>query len=258
MRISKAFVRIGRPAKPRARLLVFHYAGGSASLFRPWAQQLPDDLEILAGELPGRAARFNEPPLREVSLAVEMFANETRHWSCDVPYVFFGHSLGALVAYELAHFNRRHALITPRMLVVSGKKAPHMPRIDPTLADLPREEFKQRLREYDGTPDEILQNAEFVDLLLPMLRCDFAMVENYSYTPRDAIECPIFALGGRSDRWVSEEEIRGWQFHTASDFGWSMLDGGHFFIRSRGQEVLAILRKLIGRVLAEGRPGLRE
>lgn len=233
---------------PRAgfRLFCFAHAGGGASLFREWNGALGDRVGVCPIQLPGRESRFREPAFTRLGPLVEALV-EALSPHLDRPFALFGHSLGALVAFELARRLRREGLFEPSQLIVSGSRAPQLPRTEPDVHRLSDAAFRAELRRLDGTPVELLENDELMDLLLPSLRADFALFETYAYTAGSPLSCPISALGGRDDPTVEHAELEAWRAQTTGRFRLRIFPGNHFFVRSGRALVLEELRHtLIG------------
>ncbi len=148
-----------------------------------------------------------------------------------MPYVLFGHSHGALLAFEVARQLRRLGHAEPRCLIVSACRAPHRQRLLPPIHDLPVDAFLRELRCLGGTPEEVLCSAELMEIMLPALRADFAANENYLYRPDRPLACPIFAYGGAEDQIVSEQELASWRDQTTAVFVIRAFPGDHFFLR---------------------------
>lgn len=237
----------------RIRLVCIPYAGGSASVFHGWPAELPPWVEVRALQLPGRANRLMEAPfvrLRPLIVTLaRVLAPELRG-----PFALFGHSMGALISFELARELRRQGAPSPAELLVSGYRAPHLPDREPPIHHLPGAEFVEELRLLAGTPGEVLQNPELRQLLLPALRADFAMCETYEHAPADPLECPIVAFGGQYDEKVSGDELSGWRDHTRAAFRLRMLPGDHFFLHSARAALLQDIARELNRALAETTP----
>ncbi|HEX7317726.1 MAG TPA: thioesterase II family protein [Pyrinomonadaceae bacterium] len=231
-----------RKPNPRARLRLFclPYAGGGAAAYQPWPTELPAEIEVCAVQLPGRAGRSRERPFDRLGPLVEALAPAILP-HLDRPYTFFGHSMGALISFELTrHLRSRHDT-QPAHLFVSGRRAPHLPRTKKPMHDLPDQEFMQQLRSLNGTPEEVLAHPELMELMMPLLRSDFAVVETYEYVPGAPLDCPVTAYGGLRDREVSREQLEGWREHTSARFGVRMLPGDHFYLNT---ERALLLRSL--------------
>jgi len=227
-------------ANPEAetRLFLFPYAGGGPAVFNKWASGFPGNTETWVAHYPGRGSRHNEPSIPQVITLAERLSDAIR-LLLDKPFAFLGHSLGALVAFELTRHLRRKNLPQPEILFVSACGAPHIPDPHPPLHTLPDSEFLNSLQQLNGIPAEVSQQPEVMQLLLPMLRADFQAMESYVYTPELPLACPIFALGGRDDPRVSRERLEGWCLHTNSDFKAQYLPGDHFFINTARESVTA-------------------
>ena len=216
-------------SNPKLRLLCFAYAGGSAWIFRTWAEQLPATVELCAIELPGRGKRMTEPALTTVAAIIETLGPELRPY-LNLPFACFGHSLGALIAFELCRWLRRTVQLTPDHLWVSAAQAPQLPIEKAPMHTLPDAAFINELKHYQGTPDSILNHAEMMSLVLPILRADFTVLETYRYQPGAAIGCPITGFWGQQDSIVSQEHVAAWNIHTQG-FSLEAIDGDHFFIQ---------------------------
>lgn len=148
----------------------------------------------------------------------------------DKPFAFFGHSMGAMISFELARQLRREHRPLPLHLFISGQRAPHIPRTDPPRYNLPEPEFIRELKRLKGTPDEILEHAELMQLLIPMLRSDFQICHTYEYSPEAPLECSITALGGFDDEEVKYGRLEGWEEQTTSSFSLRVMPGDHFYL----------------------------
>lgn len=212
------------------RLIGFPYAGGGPSLFRTWPGELLQDIELCAVHLPGREARMKEPPMGNLRQVVPELV-EAIEPLCDRPVALFGHSIGGLLAFECARELRRRFGISPVHLFVSGCPAPQI-RDQDRLCDLPDEEFLERMRRFNGTPRDILDHTEMMELMLPTLRADFALRDTYVYEDEPPLNCPISAFGGMADEAVGTEHLERWKVHTAEGFQLWLFQGDHFFIRT--------------------------
>ncbi len=165
----------------------------------------------------------------------------------DLPFVFFGHSMGAAIGYELARELRRRGRPLPLHLFVSGRRAPQLPARDEPIHDLPEPEFIVRLRELNGTPEEVLQHAELMKLLIPLLRADFAVNETYEYVEEPQLDVGISAFGGLADVDVGREDVEAWSVQTRGRFRMRMMPGDHFFLHPQKDLIL----ESVARDLAE-------
>lgn len=190
---------------------------------------LPPWVELAILQLPGRETMFGKPMYETMVSLVDALLPivKTR---IDIPYAFFGHSLGAHVAFELAHALRREGAFLPRALSVSGTRAPHMPMRRLPLHNLPMPRFIEELRRYGGTPEAVLQNQELMDIFMPPLRADLKIFETYSPSSNTPFDFPIAAFGGRTDHRTDPDELEGWKEHTQKGFTVQFFEGGHFYL----------------------------
>ncbi|AUH50743.1 thioesterase [Chromobacterium sp. ATCC 53434] len=235
---SPWILRHGGGPRPRLRLYCFPYAGGHAGIYTPWQGKLHPDVEICAVQLPGRGARFRDPGFKSLPPLIEELARELP-LDGAVPFAFFGHSMGSLIAFELARRLQTLGRPLPRRLFVSGCDAPQHRQAPRGLHQLDDAGFIEALRDYQGTPAEILANRELMELLLPSLRDDFQLVESYRYHPGAPLTMPTTVLAGRDDRQRLPEQTEGWQRETTGPSRVHWFDGGHFFIASAREAVLA-------------------
>jgi surfactin synthase thioesterase subunit len=233
----------------RLRMFCFPFAGGGAQIYRNYAQMLPQGVEVCAVQLPGRERRFGEPALSSVAETLTRILPIMRQ-SIDRPYVIFGHSLGALTGFELVRSMREIGLPLPVHLIVSGHRGPQLPDPDPPIHGLPDSEFIEELTALNGTPAEVFESPELVELMLPLLRADFAAAETYRYEDAEPLECPITALGGDSDPLVSAAEIEGWRIQTRAAFESHILAGDHFFFQQSQQQFMQILNGVLSAELS--------
>jgi len=218
------------------RLFCFPYAGGSPHAFRAWTDSLPDWIELYAANLPGRGNRLNEPPYTSLTELTQSLAQNIECY-LGKRFAFFGHSMGALLSFELCRQLRRARGIEPDYLFVSGHRAPHLKDIAP-VHNLPDAQFLEKVRELNGTPPEILENTELIEFMLPILRADFQLLETYSYLPDYKLNCPLEAYGGLEDSETGYEQISAWRDHTTNSFAQRMFPGDHFFINTARQSLL--------------------
>lgn len=217
-----------------ARLFLFPYAGGAPSSFNKWATEFPNDIEVSIVHYPGRGSRFNEPPIKELFVLVEKIANAVQP-ELDKPFFFFGHSFGAMLAFELA----RRISPQPQILFVSACGAPHIQNLNRPIHDLSDSEFIKSLQELNGLSTEVASNAELMELLLPVLRADFEAIEKYQYTSTEhRLECPIIAFGGSEDFHVDRARLDAWEHHTNVNFKSKIFPSDHFFINTARRLVI--------------------
>ncbi len=235
---SSSVVDFEKPGpRVRVRLFCFPYAGGGASVFRNWGSALPAEIHLCPVHIPGRGNRFTEPSHTRAEALVESLAEELEPYM-DIPYAFFGHSMGAMVGFELTRRLRDLERRLPEQLLVSGRRAPQFPSDKRPLHSLPEEEFQEELRNLNGTPDEILQHPELMELFAPILRADFELCETYRYVQGAPLDIPISAFGGLEDPDVTREHLTGWKEQTRGPFRLRMFPGGHFFLHGARQSLV--------------------
>ncbi|MEO1427753.1 MAG: thioesterase II family protein [Cyanobacteria bacterium J06633_8] len=215
--------------KADVRLFCFPYAGGSSTIFRPWLNKLPNNIEICPIELPGRGSKIQQAPFNRLEPIIKFLSLQIQPY-LDKPFTFFGHSMGGLLSFELTRLLYKEYKISPIHLFISARSAPQIIDSKPLIHTLPESEFINKLRDYNGTPDAVLQNKELMQLFLPILRADFAVLETYTYHHAPPLECPISVFGGLEDDKVSVEELEAWRTQTNHNFLLQMFSGGHFFI----------------------------
>jgi medium-chain acyl-[acyl-carrier-protein] hydrolase len=223
------------------RLFCFHYAGGGVTLFRDWPARLPADVELCALELPGHDGLITQAPLTRMQPLVER-AVQTVAGHLNLPFALFGHSMGSLIAFELARRLRLQHLPQPALLFASGHRAPHLPDRRSPVHQLPDAAFIEALRELGGTPSMVLENQELMELFLPVLRADFTLCETYEFVEREPLPCRIVAFGGARDPDIPIEDIEAWSKHAAGGFDRHLLDADHFFLHSAQDELLTKIR----------------
>jgi medium-chain acyl-[acyl-carrier-protein] hydrolase len=235
---SNDWIVIQKPvASPRVRLLCFPHGGGSPTAFNAWPEELPEDIEVCALQLPGRGRRLLEAPPTSISQIIEALLKAFQPFG-ELPIALFGHSLGAWIAFEFARQLQSESIPLLR-LFVSGQSAPQLPDPEAPVRNLPDREFIYEVRRrYHGLPEEVLRDDEMMRLFLPALRADFTIAETYRYIDGPMLECPISCFGGREDDTVSVDELVAWRDRACGAFSLRMFPGGHFFIDSAREFVL--------------------
>jgi medium-chain acyl-[acyl-carrier-protein] hydrolase len=221
----------------RVRLVCFPYAGAGTSALRSWSQLLPSFVETRIIQLPGRGSLFREAPFTAIEPLVQWVV-QRESAVLQPPFALFGHSLGALVAFEVARALRRMGHTLPLCIIVSGRTAPQLPDPNEPVHALPLEALRARLKSLGGTPPELLENEELMNLIIPTLRADFQVSETYRYTAEAPLKCPIVALGGTEDDTTPVEALLMWREQTTSYFRHHLFRGGHFFIHTATQSVI--------------------
>jgi medium-chain acyl-[acyl-carrier-protein] hydrolase len=222
------------------RLFCFPFAGGGTLLYRSWMEALKPHAAICPACLPGRESRLNEPAIGRMEALLEALAREIEpHLS--TPFAFYGHSMGAIIAFELARLLQRNGRPLPRALYVSGARAPqfrlgHQPPPEPSDSEL-----MEQLRKLEGMPREVLENPALLGVAMPALRADTRLYRNYVYQPGRPLQMPVYAYGGTTDPNVQRRHIEAWKEQTAGQFTSREFAGGHFFIQSAQKDFLESL-----------------
>jgi medium-chain acyl-[acyl-carrier-protein] hydrolase len=232
-------LRVVPPLQPGSvRLFCIPFAGGSASFYDGWLASAPPWLQVCPIELPGRGWLSSEPlPISLSKLAHEISSALYRY--TDVPYAIFGHSMGALLAYEVASHLESSGRLQLRRLFVSGSRAPFVSHKEPRVSDLPDAEFWEHIRDLQGTPEEILAQPDLIELLLPVLRSDFALCEQYRLQHAYFLQAPVTALSGEQDKRTLIKDVQMWGRLTTGGFRCLEFSGGHFFLKESESAVIS-------------------
>jgi surfactin synthase thioesterase subunit len=232
------------PSRSRARIRLFclpHAGGGAASYFA-WARRLAPEIEVVSVRYPGRETRHREPPARRMAQIVPAIADAICDEAETGPYAVFGHSYGALAAFEVCRELAGRGAPAPARLLVSGRPAPHLqPRLSP-VHDAGDAKLLARLRQMGGTPPEILADAGLMAGLLPTLRADLEAAETYLLHPGPALDTPISVFGGDQDLYTKPSDLWAWAQYTRSGHRVRIYRGRHFFLYDDPEPVLADLR----------------
>lgn len=230
------------PTQPGApRLYCFPHAGGNPVEYLRWAELLPGT-EVHAVQLPGRGPRSGEPDAADVADLVAGILDDIRP---DVPFAFFGHSFGALLAYETSRALRDVGRRLPRELVMSAYPAPHLavPWCDP--GDLSDAELLRAVADrHGGIPAEVVESRLLRSLVARPLRADLRLIAGHRHQPGTPLPVPLTVFGGTGDR-LSERSLASWQDHTTESFTVRMFPGGHFYLREHEGPVLSALREVV-------------
>ncbi len=241
-------MRVNRPFGPwvastaidqhaRLRLFCLPYAGGAASIYRTWESGLPDDVQVCPIQLPGREERMAEAPVSRIREVANLLATELQP-HLGVPFALFGHSMGTLIVFELARALRGIGAPTPVHLFLSAYRAPQIPRTKPPIHNLPQAEFLDELRRLQGMPKEVLDDAELMEFVLPLIRSDFEAIETYEYVEEAPFDVPLSVFGGEDDSDFSYDELEAWRKQTQGVMTLRMFPGNHFFIHAMREPLL--------------------
>lgn len=236
------FKRFGPPNDTAIRLFCFHYAGGSAVMYRDWSRLMPAEVETISVQLPGRADRFSEPPYDRMAPLVDALI-EALGPLLARPFACYGTSMGARVAWALSHELSERGLPMPRKLYVAGSPGPVLDNGEWEWDENP-DGLAGYVRDMGGTPAPVLAESELLDQLLPTLRADLTVLSTHGFRPRRPLDVPIRAFAGTDDPEASPERMDRWRVETRAEFALEKVPGGHFFDA-------AGLRQVVDRVGAE-------
>ncbi len=248
--VNDCIVRSPSPS-PRARLFCFPYAGGSSSIYSRWHTGLSEGTEVYAVELPGRGWRSSEPCAKDMDSLVERLCSAFESM-LDLPFFFFGHSMGALLAFSCARALRRRHLRLPEHLFVSARVPPERPNPDRSALTMTDQELIEMIRRRGGTPPEVLAEPDLMARLLPSIRADFVLLDSYRYVPDAPLGCPITGFTGTRDTYATKLDLGEWALHTTGPFSLLEFEGGHFFINSGRDRVVRSVDQAIRDSLRAG------
>lgn len=238
------------PANAPTRLFCFGYAGGGASIFNTWRGAFGEDVDVVPVQPPGREDRTLQPPYRRLEALIDDLYRAIRP-HLDRPFAFYGHSMGALVSFELTRQLRRDGAPLPYRLFPAAFRAPQLPNPNICIFHMPDEVLKAVLAT-EGTPKELLSDVAFMSNVLPTLRADFEVCETYEHQSQEPLPVPISALGGAEDVRVKPALMEGWAEQTDAEFDLTILPGSHFFLHSARTRVIEELdRRLRARSVRE-------
>ncbi len=229
----------------KIKLFCLPYAGGSSTIYMRWRQYLSPNIELYPVELAGRGRRYNDPLYNSLDEIAEDVYSIIKKESGFSNYALFGHSLGSIVAYELSHKIQSKNDTMPMHIFFAGKRAPHLAEKEEIIHGLPDDEFKHKVLELGGTPEELVQSQELLELFLPILRADFKVNETYQYIDKNCkLNTDITVINGKQEQ-LTLDEITGWKQHTEKGCKIFMLDGDHFFINARYKEITDIINSTL-------------
>jgi len=188
-------------------------------------------------QLPGRENRIRESPYTDILPLVEALAGQVQMY-LQKPFALYGHSMGALLAFELARILQRKSAPLPQTLFLAAHRAAHLPLRRAPLYALPNEELIQALRRLGGLQEEVLEDRELLDILLPTIRADLTVCDLYDYSPDTPLNCPFQLYAGRDDKEVLPEDMESWGQHSTKGSSLRIFSGGHFFLRSDGDALM--------------------
>ena len=235
----------------QGRLFCFPFAGGSAAAFAGWGEKLKPGIEVWAAQPRGRGMRFSEPPHQTVAEMVQDYLQVLRA-HLDLPFAFYGHSLGGLLALELTQQLMANGHPMPCHLFIGASAPPVVGLIHPRIAHLSDESFVTAVQErYSGIPESVLNEPELMEIFLPALKADFSAYETFDRNRRAQVRCPITAFAGRDDGVIAPDLMQEWRRHTEVSFDIRIVPGDHFFLTTSGDPVLSTIREKMSCTLPE-------
>lgn len=241
--MAQPWIKLTKEFEHGVKLFCFPYSGGGAQVFMPFSRVFSSGIDIYALEMPGRGRRFRDPYFDTLPQLVEEAVEAMLPLITSNEFIFFGHSLGGIVAFETARHLRRMNHPIPIHLYASGARAPQVARRGNPISDLPDPVFVEKLRDIGGTLDEVLENEEMRDIFIPILKSDFRLLEKYEYEFEEPLKCPITVFGGTHDRYVRVLELELWKDQTSVMYASHMFEGGHFFIHDHLQEIAHVITR---------------
>jgi medium-chain acyl-[acyl-carrier-protein] hydrolase len=230
------------------RLFCLPFAGGGASIYRLWASLLPPSIEVCPIQLPGRENRYHEAAFTDLVALSHAVSRELTPYF-DKPFAIFGHSLGALIAFEVARALRRAQAPAPLAMCLAAHRAPQLPPSRAPIYQLADAAFIDEIRRMQGTPAAVLENRELMAFLLSTLRSDFQACDTYVCAPEPPLASPLLVFGGTEDQEVGEEALGRWREQTVAAFSLLMLPGTHFFVQSQRERLLAAIGGHLARLV---------
>lgn len=219
----------------QVKLFCFPHAGASSALFNTWQSRFPAHIQLIPLDYPGHGSRYNEPLLSKIDELIQYLFDQIII-NLSTPYLFYGHSLGTLISFELIRKLRQQNIMPPAHLIVSGRHAPQISSSDCWLHQLPDTEFIQKIQEkYSGIPTILLENSAMLALFIPIIRADLTIVETYRYKQESPLSCPITVIRGKSDHLINDTGLSAWQEQTNKAFNSISLAGNHFSLLTNNE-----------------------
>ena len=225
--------------RPKLRLFCLPYAGGGAAIYRGWPREFPSMIDVRAVRLPGREQRTAEPAWTNLGHVAAALAKALLPL-LEQPFAFFGHSMGAAIAYEVARVLARDHGRTASGFLASACRAPQLPSSKPLLHRLPDRQLLDELGRLGGTAPSVLENMELMQLVLPTLRSDLQLIETYVAAQPSSLNCPVVAFGGLRDFEIGRHELEAWRPISNGDFRFHMIEGDHFFINGERERLISL------------------
>jgi medium-chain acyl-[acyl-carrier-protein] hydrolase len=248
-RRKRTFAPFRTVERVEMRLFCFPYAGGGTAIYHEWQACLPPGIEVCAARLPGREDRLDEVAFNRLVPLVKCIADDLSPL-LDRPFMLFGHSAGAFVAFELARELRRRKEPMPLQLLVSAARAPRAVHWRPDMHALPRPDLIEALKQMQGIEPELLEDESVLDFILPIIRLDFSVLETYEYVNEPPLDRPIVAFAGAHDSDAPAHDMLLWREETTGPLSLHVIDGGHFFLRTARPDLLIRISSILERQLS--------
>ena len=232
---------------PKVRLFCFPFAGGSATSYLPWAKEFLDEIELVIIQPPGRGSRLTEKPYECMSDIINELI-QYAEFITSAPYIFFGHSLGSRMAFELVCQFKQNGHALPEYYIGSGSEPPHLEKTRCRIDQLSDHEFLQELKRLNGTPSSVLENKELMAVFMPVLRADFKIAFEYT-AKKIKMPFPMFILNGTDDTNINDKRLTLWQELSESEIEIKYFKGDHFFINTNREEVIVAIHLVANEVL---------
>jgi medium-chain acyl-[acyl-carrier-protein] hydrolase len=240
-------VPFSRPAAAM-RLFIFPHAGSGASSYHFLAKACKEDaIEVNLIQYPGREMRIREQPCADMEAMIRSLDDDLRSLLAERPFAFLGHSMGALVAFELTRRLVNCGGPVPRHLFLSGRQAPQRPALNLPVDSMSDTAFLDAVgRRYNALPAELMSNPEILSLVLPSLRADFKLMACYQYREGVPLGVGLTLVNGVDDPWVERDSVEAWQVQTAQPLQQHWFPGGHFYLPEAVAEVRQVLLGSLG------------
>ncbi|MBL4602934.1 MAG: thioesterase [Emcibacteraceae bacterium] len=246
--MSKWFVKYRYSDQARLRIFCFPYAGGSASAFTGWQDYFDDNIDLFAIQAPGRETRFKENPIEDLPIKVDLLFKEI-HPFVNIPYIFVGHSNGALIAFELARKLQKNKNFYLKHIFLSAKRAPHLPELKPPSYNLPYDDFIEELKTFSTIPSEIINDPKMMEVFIPMLRADFGLGAKHVFDQKQKLGTGATLFWGQEDADAPKEDVIAWQKHIVGNVNSIGFNGGHFFIHDEKEKFISEIRNVVTAVI---------
>lgn len=231
-----------------ARLFCLPFAGGGASIYRSWGKELAPTIEVCPIQIPGRENRFSETAHRDIKTLAPAIASQLQFY-LDKPYIIYGHSMGALISFEVLRILQDKGQPLPHIAILGAHRAAHLPPKRKPMSELDDGAFISKLTTFGGFPREVLESQELLQFVMPTLRADFTLCDGYQHEQSEPIDCPLVMIAGEHDTEVAPQDMQPWDVHSTQPARLISLDAGHFFLKTHQAELMQIIRQCASSIL---------